>query len=130
MFFSPVDSSTCGYCAAGMSDSSVYRTWCCEGMNPVRSVAREGEHMHALVKAFSNTSPLRFSRCRPGRFFSAQPFGKCWIARSWSVMNMTTFIPRSEVAAASASGPPAARASRAAPPSMRAGIDAAAPFSS
>ena len=49
--------------------------------------------MHALQNAFSNVSPWFFSRIRPGRFFCAQSRGKCWIARSWSVMNMIDVHP-------------------------------------
>ena len=54
---------------------------------------RAGEHMHAFVNAFSKVSPCRWSCVSPGRFCWDQPSGKCWMARSWSVTNMTTFIP-------------------------------------
>src|SRR3954451_6174948 len=76
-----------------MSSSRVYLTPCWAGKNPLIRVERAGEHMQALVNAFSKSSPLRFSCVRPGRFSAAQPFGKCWIARSWSVRKTTTFIP-------------------------------------
>lgn len=53
--------------------------------------------MHALQNAFSNVSPWFCSRVIPGRFTFAQSRGKCWIARSWSVMNMMMFLPANPV---------------------------------
>src|SRR6266567_2625526 len=57
------------------------------------SVARLGEHMQALQKARGKVSPCRIRRSSPGRFFLAQPLGKCWMARSWSVRKTRTFMP-------------------------------------
>jgi hypothetical protein len=85
--------STWAYWSSGMSSSSVYFTPCWAGKKPVIRVDRAGEHMQLLVKAFSKVTRCRCSRVSPGRFSFAHPGGKCWIARSWSVMNITTFIP-------------------------------------
>ena len=112
---SGVGSGTCGFCGGLMSSSSVYFTPCWAGKYPDIRVERAGEHMHEFVKALSKVIPLRCSAVRPGRLRCAQPRGKCWIARSWSVMNITTFIPeRRAWAAASAPAAPDAR-----PPSER-----------
>ncbi len=56
-------------------------------------VERAGEHMQALVNARSKLMPWRFRRRIPGRFSRSQFAGKCWIARSWSVMKRITFLP-------------------------------------
>jgi hypothetical protein len=53
--------------------------------------------MHEFVNARSKVSPLRCRRVRPGRLRRAQPRGKCWIARSWSVRKTITFIPASDL---------------------------------
>ena len=71
--------------------------------------------MHAFVKAFSKVTPCRWSCVSPGRFCSDHPSGKCWMARSWSVMNITTFIP----ARLAGTAPAAPRAPAARPPSHR-----------
>ena len=76
-----VASSTCGYCGAGMSVSSVYFTPCWAGKYPDISVERAGEHMHAFVKACLNVMPCSCRRLRPGMLRLPQPGGKCWIAR-------------------------------------------------
>ena len=88
-----VGSDTWGYAGGSMFASSVYFTPCWAGKYPDISVERAGEHMHAFVNAFSKVTPCRSSCVSPGRFCWDQPSGKCWMARSWSVMNMTTFIP-------------------------------------
>ena len=59
-----------------MFSSSVYFTPCWAGKKPVSIEARDGEHMQAAAKAFSNEAPFRFSRVTPGRFSSSQPLGK------------------------------------------------------
>ena len=38
--------------------------------------------MQAAEHAFSNVIPVCFNRVRPGRFYSSQPLGKYWVARS------------------------------------------------
>ena len=75
-----------------MSVSSVYFTPVCAGKRPEKKVERAGEHMHAFVVALVNVRPFFWSIVSPGRFFSDQPGGKCWIYRSWSVMKMIMFM--------------------------------------
>ena len=80
--------------------------------------------MHALVNAFSKVRPCLFRRVRPGRLSFSQLTGKCWMARSWSVMKRMTFLSRRR------RGPWFPCAALARDPSPKIGAEIAATFSS
>src|SRR5690242_10494934 len=64
---------------------------CCEGIRPVKKLARAGEHTGVVVKAFVMRTPLRAMRFMLGVRTSELPYA-CWSHCPWSSEKNTRIL--------------------------------------